>query len=199
MIMIRSILTITCVLVLVAVGYPASNELPDKPDTVLKGKFIQSYSKLPVFFESSQNKRTGEANFISRGDGYLLSLSPGEARFLLIRNDVTVDKHSRSKATFLRMQFIDGNPSTEVKGYKLLPGKSNYLFGNDRKKWRTNIPHYAEVRYKGVYPGIDLVYHGSQDRLEYDFMVAPGADPKVIRIAFQGVDELAIAGMTNWG
>ena len=84
MIMIRSILTITCVLVLVAVGYPASNELPDKPDTVFKGKFIQSYSKLPVFFEPSQNKRTGEANFISRGDGYLLSLSPGEARFLLI-------------------------------------------------------------------------------------------------------------------
>ena len=55
------------------------------------------------------------------------------------------------------------------------------------------------MRYKGVYPGIDLVYHGSQYRLEYDFMVAPGADPKVIRIAFQGVDELAIAGMTNWG
>lgn len=68
-----------------------------------------------------------------------------------------------------------------------LPGKSNYFIGNDSKKWRTDIPTYAKVKYQDVYPGVDLVYYGNQRQLEYDFVVAPGGDPKAIKIAFGGV------------
>src|SRR5262249_27097138 len=71
-----------------------------------------------------------------------------------------------------------------------LPGKSNYFIGNDPRKWRRNVTSYAKARYKSVYPGVDLVYYGNQQQLEYDFVVAPGADPNVIKLGFAGMDRV---------
>ncbi|MBI1876199.1 MAG: hypothetical protein HYS05_20220, partial [Acidobacteria bacterium] len=73
-----------------------------------------------------------------------------------------------------------------------LPGRTNYFIGNDPTKWRTDIPTFAKVRYHDVYPGIDLVYYGNQQQLEYDFIVAPGADPEQIKLSFDGIDDLRI-------
>src|SRR5437879_1232125 len=66
------------------------------------------------------------------------------------------------------------------------PGKSNYLLGNEPSQWLLGIANYAQVQYQDVYPGVDAVYHGNQRQLEYDFRVAPGADPGAIRLAFTG-------------
>jgi hypothetical protein len=79
------------------------------------------------------------------------------------------------------MQLVGANARAAVMGAEELPGKSNYFIGKDPKNWRTSITNYAKVRYQGVYPGVDLVYYGNQGgQLEYDFVVAPGADPKAI-------------------
>ena len=94
----------------------------------------------------------------------------------------------------LRMKLVGADPHVEVTGLDELPGKSNYFIGNDPSKWRTNLPTYAKVKYQHVYPGIDLVYYGNQRHLEYDFVVAPGADPGAIRLAFQGEETLRIDG-----
>ena len=66
------------------------------------------------------------------------------------------------------------------------PGRSNYFIGNDPTKWRTNVPQFSKVKYAGVYPGIDLVFYGNQRNLEYDFVVAPGADPTRIALDVEG-------------
>ena len=85
------------------------------------------------------------------------------------------------------MKLVDANASAAVTGAAELPGKSNYLIGIDAKKWRTNVPTYVQVKYQGVYPCVDLVYYGNQGgQLEYDFVVAPAADPAAIRIALSG-------------
>src|SRR5208337_4803212 len=84
----------------------------------------------------------------------------------------------------------NANPAIEGEG--IFSGMSNYLIGNYPSKWRRNIRLYSKVKYKQVYPGIDMVYHGDQSRLEYDFMVAPGADPKLIRINFQGAESIKL-------
>src|SRR5213075_2960070 len=65
--------------------------------------------------------------------------------------------------------------------------------GNDPKLWRTSISNYARVHYRNVYPGVDLVYYGIHQRLEHDFVVAPGADPHAIRIAFDGTKKVSIS------
>jgi hypothetical protein len=88
----------------------------------------------------------------------------------------------------LRMRLVGGNAKGRVVGLDKLPGRSNYFIGNDPKKWRTNVPSYARVKYEGVYPGVDLVYYGKQRQLEYDFVVAPGADPNQIKLSFAGGD-----------
>jgi hypothetical protein len=80
------------------------------------------------------------------------------------------------------MKLLGANPRAKVSGLEELPGKSNYFIGKDPKKWRTNVPNYAKVKYANVYPGVDLVYYGNQGQLEYDFVVQPGADPAQIAL-----------------
>jgi len=84
------------------------------------------------------------------------------------------------------MKLIRPNPTVKSSGLEELPGKDNYFIGKDPKKWRTNIATYAKVEYANVYPGVDLVYYGNQHQLEYDFMLAPAADPRQIEIKFNG-------------
>jgi hypothetical protein len=91
-----------------------------------------------------------------------------------------------AESAVLRMKLAGANPKPQVAGLDELPGKSNYFIGSDPKKWRTNVPNFAKVSYRNVYPGIDLVYYGNQGQLEYDFVIAPGADPKSIALELAG-------------
>ena len=120
-------------------------------------------------------------NFLARGAGYGLFLTPDQAVLTL---------HSQSKSpAALRMQLSGANRDAAASGADPLPGKSNYFIGNDAAKWHRNIPQFARVRYQDVYPGIDLVYYGNQGQLEYDFEIAPGADPSSIAWRFQGQEK----------
>jgi hypothetical protein len=89
------------------------------------------------------------------------------------------------------MKLLGANPASDVSGVDEMPGKSNYFIGNDAKKWHTNVPMYAKVKYKSVYSGIDLVYYGNQRQLEYDFVVAPGADPRRIQLGVRGARKIS--------
>src|SRR5207249_11594390 len=104
-------------------------------------------------------------------------------------------KRRNADPVVLRTTFIGANRQPRVVGRDELPGKAHYFIGNDPAKWRTNVPMYARVHYQEIYPGIDLVYYGTQRQLEYDFVVSPGADPKAITLAFEGVDGVAIDAM----
>jgi hypothetical protein len=94
----------------------------------------------------------------------------------------TAPAADRATGGVLRMKLRNANPAAKVTGVDELAGTSNYFIGNDAAKWRTSVPTYAKVKYEGIYPGIDLLYYGNQRQLEYDFIVAPGANPH--RIAF---------------
>jgi hypothetical protein len=90
------------------------------------------------------------------------------------------------------MSLVGANPAASVAGSDPLSGKSNYFIGNDPQKWHTGIPQFAGVRYQSVYPGIDLVFYGHQGHLEYDFKVAPGADPSLAELQFDGASRLEL-------
>jgi hypothetical protein len=92
----------------------------------------------------------------------------------------------------LRMQLAGANPAAQPSGEDELPGTVNYILGNNPSKWHTAIPTFSKVRYGSVYPGVDLVYYGNQQQLEYDFVVAPGANPKPIRLHFAGARALKL-------
>jgi hypothetical protein len=114
------------------------------------------------------------------GGGKLLAL-PGRSQRTTDHGPRTTpliqNPKSKIENEFVRLRLVGANPNAEVVGSDDLPGKANYFIGNDPKKWRTNVPTYAKVRYHDVYPGVDLEYYGNQSgQLEYDFIVAPGAD-----------------------
>src|SRR5437016_6840034 len=169
----------------------------------VKPALLETYGKLPLSFEANDGQADPQVKFLSRGRGYTLFLTSTETVLVLregasarnVGGGLPAAKRERGKAlsgTVLRMTFVKANPAPAVAGVGELPGKSNYFVGNDPKKWRVNVPTYAKVRYQDLYPGIDLVYYGNQRQLEYDFVVSPGADPKAITLAFDGVDGAAI-------
>jgi len=145
-------------------------------------QLLPRYGRLPLAFEANQGQTSSDVKFLAHGRGYALFLTAADAILSLHAKG----KQVGTASTFLRMRLEGANPKLSVSGADELPGKSNYFIGKDPAKWRTNIPTYSKLRYSAVYPGVDLVYYGDDGRLEYDFVVAPGADPNAIRLVFNG-------------
>ena len=145
-----------------------------------------AYGQLPLSFETNQGQTDAEVRFLARGPGYGLFLTPTEAVLSLQpAPDAPGDAPARP-ADVLRMQLVGANPSPQVVGLDELPGTINYFLGNDPRSGAPTSPPTPRSRYQEVYPGIDLVYYGNQRQLEYDFVVAPGADPGAIRAGLRG-------------
>ena len=150
-------------------------------------QWAQTYAALPLSFEANRGQTDQSVNFLSKGHGYTVFLTGHEAVLTLRASSaIPGPKTPPAVVSGLRLKLLGANPQPVVSGTDELPGKANYFIGNDRSKWRTNVPTYAKVRYQGVYPGVDLVYYGTQGgELEYDFVVAPGANPKAIALGIE--------------
>lgn len=149
---------------------------------------LASRLQLPMAFEINRGQSDARVQFLTRGAGYTLFLGGTEA-VLALRAAA-----ANSSTAVVRMNFVGANPAASVEGLAELPGRSHYLLGADRARWTTDVPTYAKVRYRDVYPGIDLVYYGNQRQLEYDLVVNPGADPRAIILSFDGIDGLEVDG-----
>ena len=154
-------------------------------------------------FEPNHGQTADHVDYVSRGEGYGLFLSPTEAVFSLRAPKSggapgdTRDHDDRKGATVLRMSLVGANPSASHVAADRLPGSSHYLNGPDPANWQRDVPRYGKVEYKSVYDGVDLVYYGNQGQLEYDFVVAPGKDPGRIAIGFSGIEALHLDTLGN--
>jgi hypothetical protein len=145
------------------------------------------YGRGPLSFEANLGQAGDpDVTFLARRRGYRIALAPTRVTLALKRPG------AQGPGATLRMILEGASPSPQVQASEELPGKVNYFLGDDPDKWRRNIPTYARVRYSQVYRGVDLVWYGNQRRLEYDFVVAPGADPKQISLAVEGADDVRI-------
>lgn len=142
-------------------------------------------SQRALSFEANQGQTDRRVKFLSRGSGYTLFLTPAEA-VLSLRQ-----KQDQTPA-IVRMKMAGANQNPEVVGEEKMSAKVNYFNGRDRTDWKSNVATYARIKYREVYPGIDMVYYGKQQQLEYDFIVAPNSDPRKIRLNFSGVRSLSI-------
>lgn len=158
-----------------------------------------SYGDLPLSFEVNRGQVDSRVKFLSRGRGYNLYLTAKEAVMALHASGSASPENvnRRSTATnvqssLLRMNFVGASDTTDIVASDELPGKSNYFIGRDAKKWRLNVPAYSRATYKGAYPGVDIMFYGQGGRLEYDFIVAPGASFKPVRISFEGARRVSV-------
>jgi hypothetical protein len=158
--------------------------------TVLSGASLAGYGQLPLSFEVNRGQTAAAVNYLARGSGYTLFLSATQATLGLTHATGT---HSQaSTEDVLRLGLVGANPAASVVGLDRLPGVSNYFLGNDPSKWLTDVPNYGKVEYRNVYPGVNLVYYGHQGQLEYDFVLAPGADAGAIRLSVQGAQSVSL-------
>ena len=150
-----------------------------------------AYGELPLQFELNRGQADARFDFVSRGDGYNVLLSPTETILALGAGaDATA-------AGVVNIKLVGANASAEPSGGGPLPGRVNYFVGRDSSKYRTNVEAYASVRYAEVYEGVDVVYYGRQRQLEYDFRVAPGADARRVALAFEGARSVRVEKQTG--
>jgi uncharacterized repeat protein (TIGR01451 family) len=156
------------------------------------------YAQLPLSFEANRGQAGDGIQYVSRGNGYSLFLSPIESRLVLDRQAVPrVSREQTQARASVRMKLVGANRAAKASGIDELPGKTSYYIGSDPANWHRDVPSFARVRYEDIYPGIDLVYYGNQRQLEYDFIVAAGADPGAIALDFDGIDGLALDAEGN--
>lgn len=190
-------------------------------DSATHARLDEAYGKLPLQFEANAGQTAREVKFLSRGNGYTLFLTPTEAVLSLSKpvgpkptreGDAGLAKERlpagkletaargagqanaarQHQRAVVRMQLVGGDAGAQVSGMDELPGKVNYFIGNDPQQWRADVSTYKRVQFASVYPGIDMIYYGNQRQLEYDFVVAPHADPRAIRLKFTGAQRVRV-------
>jgi hypothetical protein len=205
-----------CALLLTSALILAAGRASTRPD------LVKSYGKLPLSFEANHGQTDAQVKFIARGAGYTLFLTPAEAVFSLQQghaaNSASPSKNASTKDgeqeladavlnptpklapesnAVLRVRLVNADRNATVTGMNELPGRTNYFRGNDPSKWTTNVATFAKVQYRDILKGVDLVYYGNQGQLEYDFIVAPGADTEQINLKFSGARNLHVDEQTG--
>jgi hypothetical protein len=172
------------------------------PVQAAKAVLVKNFGRLPLSFESNQGQINPKVRFLARIDEGSLFLTPSEAVFSMPDQSFALRKkgrlpHATEKRTrvALRMQMVGANTRATAIMQQPLSGRINYLIGSNRGKWHTGVPTFGRAGFQEVYKGIDLVYYGNQRHLEYDFIVAPHADPKQIHLRFAGAQLISVNGV----
>jgi hypothetical protein len=140
---------------------------------------------LPIFFEPNEGQWNPQVKFSARTGDYRLFLTTRDAL-------LSYSRPGDSSPRLAGFSLLNANRAPAVEGVDPLPSHSNYFVGRGKQGWHTGVAHYGRVRYREVYPGIDVVYYGNPKQLEYDFVLQPGADPRMIRLKFSGAGRLKL-------
>ena len=161
----------------VQAGAAPEEPFPAEAEAPADGDVQAAFGRAPLAFEENVGQTHERIDYVARGPGYGVYLTSGEA--ILVRGG-----KARGQRGVVRMSVVGAGEDTPAIAEHPLLSKSHYLIGDDPANWHTDVPHAGRVRYRDVYPGIDLVYYGNRRRLEFDFDVAPGADPGQIKLVF---------------
>ena len=163
----------------------------------------RQWGNLPLYFEPNVGQFDAAVHYVARGSGYSLFLTPSEAVLSLAPTtanksvDLQASTNSTSEGALLRYRWQGANSTPTFAAAQPLLGKSNYFIGNDPTGWYTDVQHYASVSYKNLYPGIDVLYYANAEgKLEHDYVVAAGADPRQIRFSVEEADRLEVRSGT---
>ncbi len=184
-----------------------SNPAPVSYGPASQPSLAAAYGRLPLSFEPNRGQTDSRVKFLSRGNRYSLFLTDSSAVLALSMDEPSSSNRLNPsglsqktplsgaksfKTDVIRMELAGARPNLRVTGAEQLQGTANYFIGQNPAKWHASVPTFAKVRYEDVYPGIDLVYYGNQRQLEYDFILAPHADPKPLRLHFAGAHRLRL-------
>jgi hypothetical protein len=185
------------------------------------------FAALPLAFEKNEGQANERVQYLARGSGYNLYLTASDAvlavssgsnqtmskprqmmeqrllgysrqrRRVIRRQSMQGSRVTPSPVASLRMPGVKGNRAARIEGQQPLPSRVNYFIGKDARNWHRNVEQFGRVRYRDVYPGVDLAYYGQHHQLEFDFIVAPNASAAPIALSFAGLRHLAADASGN--
>jgi len=170
----------------------AGAQAPTQPVSAAQAPTLSSYGQLPLAFIRNDGQLDSAVQYYERGAGQAIYFSADGITLALARTVESDDRVATSAVESVRLRPVAANPAPSLIAENHLPGYVNYFHGRDSAAWHTRIPMFASVSYQQIYPGIDLRFHGDNKQLEYDFVVAPGAKPEDIVMAYEGVERLTI-------
>src|SRR5438105_916497 len=144
-----------------------------------------SFGSLPLVFEQNAGQSHSSVRFVGRGAAFDAFLTDEGTT-------VVVGQSLRNRGSVIQIRPIHGRKSAVPTALEPLAGTTNYFLGNDPSQYVVDAKTFARVKYESVYPGIDMLFYGTQHELEYDLVVAPKADPRAIALELQGVDQLTV-------
>jgi len=173
-------------------------------DAALEQSVRAALTGAPLSFEENLGQTNPRIKFVARGGNFMLALAPEEADLHVHTPHVREKRPAQldpegmgwadamAASARVRLEFAGGNPATRLEGVDPQPGTINYFKGSDPSRWQRNVPHFDRVQYVGLYPGIDAVFYGNRRAMEFDFVVAPGADPSAIRMHVEGAGSVEL-------
>jgi hypothetical protein len=156
---------------------------------------------LPLNFEANRGQAEADVEFVGRADGFalllkrneaVLSLSNPQQRLARAAAPNAPQSNGGSSPHLLTMKLEGANATPRISAEDRQQAQANYFIGNDPAKWIRHVETYSRVSYSSVYRSVDLVFYGTERQLEYDFTVAPGGDPRAIRLRFEGADDVEL-------
>jgi hypothetical protein len=172
----------------------------ENTSAVATSAVYEARRRMPLSFETNRGQAQADVKFVGRGDGFALLLKPNEAVLSLQKRKqalaggaAAASSNDELLASHLLSMKLEGANSTPlISGEEQQQVRANYFIGNDPAKWLRDVETFSRVSYTGLYRGVDLTFYGNQQQLEYDFTVAPGADPREIRLRFEGADDVEL-------
>ncbi|HWO32433.1 MAG TPA: SBBP repeat-containing protein, partial [Candidatus Acidoferrum sp.] len=199
----------------VATTRPVAAAPVQAPALSARGRVQANMGKLPLGFEANQGQTDPQVKYMARGNGYTVFLTANDTVFALQASSGASITGAASKHGFgtrglhqerpekknvsaaIHMRVVGGNARAQIAAGSQLPGVSNYYIGGDRSKWQAGVRQYASVGYRDVYPGVNMAFHGEQRQLEFDFIVAAGANAAPISLGFSGAHKIATDASGN--
>jgi len=166
----------------------------------LAPRLLSGYGSLPMIFEPNVGQAPVGVQYVAQGNAYAIALAENGATLKLASRTTPISAplgHTYrvsevSRSSTLRLSLVNANRHPRLKPQRPQESYSNYFVGNDPSHWHRHVANFAAVSYDNAYPGIDWVLYGNPQQLEYDFVVAPHANPNDIRIALEGAKELTV-------
>jgi len=160
-------------------------------DQTNRARISGRHGALPLSFITNDGQMDPAVRFQLKGAGHTIFFTPDEVIFRVTGRG---EEGTVSASSVVRLRFAGANPSPRVEGLERLPGRANFFLGNDPDEWRTDVPTFGGVAYRELYPGVDLLYSGTNGRLKSEFRVAPGASPEMIRMSYRHVESMSLRG-----
>src|SRR5829696_9034220 len=155
------------------------------PQHMSEREALDAYGKLPLSFVPNEGQTDKAVRYYAQGAGYGFFFTEGGAMLSFAEG-----KGRGGHA--LALNFLGANPHATLTARQRLPGKVNYLVGDESTKWQQGLTTHAELLYGGLWPGIDMAVRGEGGKLKYEFHLKPGASVEDVRLGYRGAEGLKV-------